>query len=347
MPKKRLKYSAASKKTASFNKGTKVSVIDYDATKFQEKEVKKIEECFPYKETPTVSWISVTGINQTEVIKQIDDYFGLHPLVLEDIQNLQQRPRVEDFGNYVYTALKVLDYDEKKEKISPWQISIILAKNFVITFQSGKESDIFEPIKEAIRKNKGKIRKMGTDYLVYRIVDVVVDRYFGILETLGEEVESLGEELLTNATPKTLHVLHDIKKEVIQIRKAVWPLREVISNLERGESHLIKKATQVYLRDVYYHTVQAVDNIETTRDILSELMDVYLSSINNRINDVMKVLTVIATIFMPLTFIVGLYGMNFKFMPELSWRFGYPLVWLIIIIIVISMLFHFKKRKWI
>lgn len=333
-------------KNFSLNDETKIHIIDYDTKKFQEKEVKKIEECFPFKNTPSVSWINVSGINQTEVIKQLDDKFGLHPLVLEDIKNFEQRPRIEDFGNYIYIALRVLSYNEKKEEINSWQISIILAKNFVITFQSGKESDIFEPIRERIRKYKGKIRKMGTDYLVYRIIDIIIDRYFDILETFGDKVEFLGEEILSNATLESIHMLHNLKKEIIQIRKAVWPLREVISNLERGESSLIKKATQVYLRDVYNHTIQIIDNIETTRDMLSELMDVYLSNINNRLNEVMKVLTVIATIFMPLTFLAGLYGMNFKYFPEIYWRYGYLLFWGIVIVIVISMLFYFKRKKW-
>lgn len=349
MPKKKsAKFNLSSELPAvSFSGDTKIKIIDYDASKFQEKEVEKIEECFPFKETLSVSWINVTGIDQTEVIKQLDDYFGLHPLVLEDIQNLEQRPRMEDFGNYLYLALKILNYDEKKEEINSWQISIILAKNFVITFQPGKETDIFEPIREKIRKNKGKIRKMGTDYLAYRIADAIVDRYFDILEALGDKVEFLEEELVSNPSTKTLQTLHELKKEIVQIRKSVWPLREIINSLERGESSLIKKTTRVYLRDVYYHTVQLIDNIETSRDMLSEMIDIYLSSMSNKLNEIMKVLTIIATIFMPLTFLVGLYGMNFKFMPELSWHFGYPMVLGIIILIAVLMLIYFKRKRWL
>lgn len=345
MPRKNfLRNSAASEKAVSFNGETKISIIDYDAKQFQEKEVKKIEECFPFKKTSSVSWINVVGINQTEIIKQLDEYFGLHPLVLEDIQNLEQRPKIEDFGDYIYIAIKMLNYSEKK--INSEQLSIILGKNFVITFQTGKNKDIFDSIRERIRKNKGKIRKMQADYLVYRIMDRTIDNYFDILENFGYEIEFLEEQLVSNPGKNTLQLLHDLKRDMIQIRKSVWPLREIISALERGESSLIKNATRIYLRDVYYHTIQLVDNIETSRDILSEMIDVYLSSINNKTNEIMKVLTIIATIFMPLTFLVGLYGMNFKYFPEIYWKYGYLLFWMIAGVIIISMLFYFKKKKW-
>jgi magnesium transporter len=349
MPKKKTKNCAPSQDTPviSFNGETKVRILDYDSSQFQEKEVKRIEECFSFKDTKTVSWIDVKGINQTEVIKQLDDSFGLHPLVLEDIKNLEQRPRMEDFGNYIYISLKILNYQEEVQNIESEQISIILGKNFVITFQQGKDGDIFETIRDRIRNNKGKIRKMGTDYLVYRIINEVVDSYFYILEKIGEKVEGLGEEVMSNPSPETLHLIHNIKRETLQIRKAVWPLREILNNLERGESSLVKKSTCIYLRDAYNHTIQIVDNIETTRDMLSEMMDIYLSSINNKINEVMKVLTIIATIFMPLTFFAGVYGMNFKHFPEISWQYGYPLFWLIVAITVVSMLIYFKRKKWL
>lgn len=347
MPRKNfLRNSAASEKAVSFNGETKISIIDYDAKQFQEKEVKKIEECFPFKKTSSVSWINVVGINQTEIIKQLDEYFGLHPLVLEDIQNLEQRPKIEDFGDYIYIAIRMLNYSEKTKKINSEQLSIILGKKFVITFQTGKNKDIFDSIGERIRKNKGKIRKMQADYFVYRIIDRTIDNYFDILENFGYEIEFLEEQLVSNPGKNTLQLLHDLKRDMIQIRKSVWPLREIISALERGESSLIKKATRIYLRDIYYHTIQLIDNIETSRDILSEMIDVYLSSINNKTNEIMKVLTIIATIFMPLTFLVGLYGMNFKYFPEIYWKYGYLLFWMIAGVIIISMLFYFKKKKW-
>ena len=328
-------------------KTTKITVIDYDEKKFQEKEPKAIEECFQFKETPTVSWINVEGVYQTETIKKLDDYFGLHPLIIEDIKNFNQRPRVEDFGDYIYIVAKMLSYDGKSEALNSEQISIILAKNFVITFQEGRVGDVFEQVRWKIRNNKGKIRKMSSDYLIYSLIDSIVDNYFQILEELGEKVELLGERIVSSPGREALRSMSDLKRNVITLRKSVWPLREVIDTLERGESTLIKKTTHVYLRDVYYHTIQIIDNIETTRDILSEMLGVYLSSISNRTNEIMKFLTIIATIFMPLTFVVGLYGMNFKFMPELSWRFGYPLALAIIILTASLMLIFFKKKKWL
>lgn len=348
MPKKKIVgNNLEAEKFVSFNGETKITIIDYDSSKFQEKEVKEIEECFPFKKTTSVSWINVEGINQTEAIKELDDYFELHPLVLEDIKNLDQRPKMEDFGEYIYLALKVSKYNDKTEEINSWQISIILGKNFVITFQTGKESDIFEPVREKIRKNKGKIRKMGADYLVYRIIDTIIDEYFDVLEQLGYKIEVLEEELVTNPDRKTLQILHDLKKETIKIRKSVWPLREIINNLERGESSLIKKTTRIYLRDVYYHAIQVIDNIETSRDMLSEMVDIYLSSMSNKLNEIMKVLTIIATIFMPLTFLTGMYGMNFKFFPEINWHYGYLFFWIIAVILTTSMLIYFKRKKWI
>jgi magnesium transporter len=331
----------------SIDKKTKINVIDYDAKRFQEKQVKQVEECFHFKNTSTVSWIDVTGIDQTEVIKEIDENFGLHPLVLEEIKNLNQRPRIEDFGNYIYIAMKMLDHHAKTNRITSDQISIILGKNFVITFQTGRIKDVFEPVREKIRKDKGKIRKMGADYLVYRLVDRIVDNYFNILEILGYKIEFLEEQLVAKPDVKTLHILHEMKKEIVNIRKAIWPLREVISNLERGESSLVKKATRVYLRDVYYHMMQLIDNIETSRDMLSEMVDIYLSSISNKTNEIMKVLTIIATIFMPLTFIAGMYGMNFKYFPEINWRYGYLFFWIIVITVAIVMITYFKRKKWV
>jgi magnesium transporter len=209
------------------------------------------------------------------------------------------------------------------------------------------EGDVFDPIRDRIRNGKGRIRKMGADYLAYALLDSIVDNYFIIMEKLGERIEFLEEELVTHPTAETLRVIHQLKREMIFLRKAVWPLREVVGGLERGESSLLKEATRIYLRDVYDHTIQVIDTIETYRDMISGMLDIYLSSISNRLNAVMKVLTIIATIFMPLTFIAGIYGMNFKFMPELEWRWGYPAVWLVVVFIGISMLIYFKKKRWL
>ena len=324
----------------------RITVIDYDETHFQEKEVKKIEECFIFKEKPTVTWVNVDGLHQVEILEKLGECYGLHPLVLEDILNTDQRPKIEDYGEYLYVILKALDYSDKSSEIETEQISLILGSNFVFSFQE-REGDTFNPIRERIRNGRGRIRQMGADYLAYALLDSIVDNYFIILEKLGEKIEFLEEKLVSSPVPETLHTIHHLKREMVFLRKAVWPLREVINGLERGESSLVKESTRVYLRDVYDHTIQTIDTIETYRDMVSGMLDIYLSSVSNRLNSVMKVLTIIATIFMPLTFLAGIYGMNFKYMPELEWRWGYPAIGLIMVGIGVFMLIYFRKRKWL
>jgi magnesium transporter len=324
----------------------KITIMDYDEVHFQEKETKTIEECFVFKEQPTVTWINIDGLHQVEILEKLGDCYGLHPLVLEDILNTDQRPKMEDYGEYVYIVLRSLDYNAQGNEIESEQISLILGPNFVFSFQE-KEGDTFHPIRERIRNGKGRTRKMGADYLAYALLDSTVDHYFIILEKLGDKIEFLEEKLVTHPTPKTLQTIHDLKKEMIFLRKAVWPLREVVGSLERGESSLIQSSTRVYLRDLYDHTIQVIDNIETFRDMVSGILDIYLSSVSNRLNSVMKVLTIIATIFMPLTFLAGIYGMNFKYMPELEWRWGYPVIWLVMVGIGVFMLVYFRKKKWL
>jgi len=324
----------------------KITIMDYDETHFQEKEIETIEECFLFKDKPSVTWINVDGLHQIEILEKLGDCYGLHPLVLEDILNTDQRPKMEDYGDYIYLVVKMLYDKGKSDQVEAEQISLILGPNFLFSFREGG-GDAFDTIRERIRGGKGRLRKMGADYLAYALLDTVVDHYFIILEKLGERVEAVEEELVTNPKAQTLQELYNLKREMIVLRKAVWPLREVIGGLERGESSLVQKATGIYLRDVYDHTIQVIDTIETFRDMLSGMLDIYLSSVSNRLNAVMKVLTIIATVFMPLTFIAGIYGMNFKYMPELEWRWGYPAIWLMIALIGISMLIYFKKRKWL
>jgi magnesium transporter len=323
----------------------KITVLDYDEATFQEKEMGAVEECFSFKEKPTVTWINVEGIRQVEMIQKLGECYGLHPLVMEDILNTDQRPKMEDYGDYLYIVLKMLAYKENRIEVE--QVSLVLGSNFVISLQEGREGDAFDPIRERIRKGKGRQRKMGADYLSYTLLDATIDNYFVVLEKLGERIEFLEDALVTDPTTKTLQEIHGLKREMIFLRKAVWPLREVIGGLERGESLLIQESTRIYLRDVYDHTIQVMDTIETFRDMLSGMLDIYLSSVSNRLNAVMKVLTIIATIFMPLTFIAGLYGMNFKYMPELEWRWGYPAALLFMLGIGVFMLAYFRKKKWL
>ncbi len=325
----------------------RITIIDYDEIRLQEKEAKTIEECFPFKDLPTVTWVNIDGLHDIEVMEKIGKHFGLHPLVLEDILNTDQRPKTEDFDDYIFVVLKMLCFDEDQEEVRAEQISIILGPNFVISFQE-RAGDIFDPIRERIRNAKGRIRKMGADYLAHALMDAIVDNYFMVLEKLGEKIEGMEEELVSNPRPETLQTMHNLKREMIFLRKSVWPLREVVSRLERGESKLIKDSTGIYLRDVYDHTIQVIDTIETFRDMLSGMLDIYLSSISNRMNQVMKVLTIIATIFIPLTFVAGIYGMNFEYMPELKWHWFYPKAfWLVMIGVAGVMLFYFRRKKWL
>ena len=324
----------------------KITIMDYDEVHFEEKEIKTIDECIIFKDKPTVTWINIDGLHQVEILEKLGECYGLHPLVLEDILNTDQRPKMEDYGEYLYIVLKDLHYDDKSSQIEPEQISLILGPNFVFSFQE-MEGDTFGTIRERIRNSKGRIRKMGADYLAYSLLDSIVDNYFIILEKLGEKIEFLEEKLVTQATPETLRMIHHLRREMIFLRKAVWPLRAVVNGLERGESSLIKESTRIYLRDVYDHTIQTIDTIETYRDMVSGMLDIYLSSVSNRLNSVMKVLTIIATVFMPLTFLAGGYGMNFKFMPELEWRWGYPFIWLVMVGIGVFMFLYFKKKKWL
>jgi magnesium transporter len=323
----------------------RIKIIDYDEAQLEEKEAKTVEECFPFKDKPTVTWINIDGLHDVGIIEKLGEYFGLHPLLQEDILNTDQRPKMEDSEDYLFIVLKMLYHDEAADEITAEQVSLILGSNFVISFQE-REGDVFNFVRERIRTKKGRIRKEGADYLAYALIDAIVDNYFIILEKIGEKIEEIEEELVTNPMPETLQTIHSLKRGMIFLRKSVWPLREVISTLERAESPLIQEATGIYLRDVYDHTIQVIDTIETFRDMISGMLDIYLSSISNKMNEVMKVLTIIATIFIPLTFIAGIYGMNFQYMPELGWRWGYPAVWFVMGSILVTMVVYFKRKRW-
>jgi magnesium transporter len=322
-----------------------ITVIDYDATHFQEKTVDKISECFPFRDTETVTWINVDGLGNPKLIEDLGKCFTIHPLILEDLFNTGQRPRMEDQDQYIYLNLKMLTYLAASKTIKIEHISMVIGKNFLISFQEDI-GDIFDPVRERIRK-EGRIRKFGPDYLAYALIDIIVDNYFVVMENLEEQVEGLEEELVTNPTPASLHKINQLKKDMIFLRKSVWPLREMINNLERSESTLIQESTRIYLRDVYNHTIQVIDTLETFRDMVSGMIDIYLSGLSYKMNEIMKVLTLIATIFIPLTFVVGLYGMNFRNMPEIQWEYGYYAVLGLMVVMVAVMLTYFRKKKWI
>ena len=325
---------------------TRIRIIEYDEKNFQEREVARIEECFPLKDEPNLTWINIDGIHQVEIIETLGKHFGLHPLLQEDILNTDQRPKVEDHDDHIFIVLKMLYYDDKEKELTIAQVSIILGSQFVISLHEG-EGDIFNLIRERIKNKIGRHRKMGAGYLAYTLMDAIVDHYFIVLEKLGERIELTEEALVTNPTQETIKEIHKLKRDLIFLRKSVWPLREVVNMLEREEPPLIHVSVVPYLRDVYDHTIQVIDTIETFRDMVSGMLDIYLSSVSNKMNEVMKVLTIIATIFIPLTFIAGVYGMNFKYMPELEWPWGYFLVLGIMMVIALGMLTYFWKKKWL
>jgi magnesium transporter len=323
-----------------------IHIVDYDELNFLETEMTSVEACIPYKNKPTVTWVNVDGVNNVPMLEKLGDCFMLHRLVMEDIMNTDQRPKTEDFGDYLYLVLKMI-MSGKNGDIVTEQISIILGPNFVLSFHEGIKGDVFNPIRERLRTSKGRIRKMGADYLAYSLLDAVVDNYFVILEKFGDKIEVLESELIEDPTQKTVQRIYQLKREMIFLHNAVWPLREVVGSLGKHESSLIHESTAPYLRDVYDHVIHIIDSVDIYREMLSGMLDMYLSSVSNRLNEVMKVLTAISLIFMPLTFIVGVYGMNFKYMPELEWRYGYFLSLFVMFSIGVSMFLYFKRKKWL
>jgi magnesium transporter len=323
-----------------------IRAFDYDEHHYEEKVVTDSKDCKPFRDSPQVTWIDVVGLHEPDVIANIGGLFGLHPLIQEDILNTEQRPKAEIFDEYVYVVLKMLLLEKESESLSVEQVSLIIGSNYVISFQEGP-CDAFESVRERIRTGKGRVRNCGADYLAYRLIDCIVDNYFVVMERLGERSELLEDKVLVDSNETILHEIYVVKREIILIRKAVWPLRELIGVLQRGETDLIKESTQVYLRDVYDHSIQALDTVETFRDIMSGLMDIYLSSVSNRLNGIMKVLTMIATLFIPLTFIAGVYGMNFVVLPPKDEPWGYPAIIVLMVTIAVGMLMFFRRKKWL
>ncbi len=329
-----------------------IRVIDYSETDYQEKQVKSVEECFPFKDTPTITWIDISGLHEVDVLTKIGRHFEMHPLVLEDIANTGQRPKMEDSKDYIFLVLKMLYHSTDKEEIISEQVSLVFGKNFVISFQE-QEGDVFDYVRQRIRKTVPRVRFMGADYLAYAIMDAVVDHYYLILEHLGETIEELEEDLTRNPRREDLEEIYRVKRQLVGIRKRVWPLREVVGGLDRLESELIHGYSRPYIRDLYEHTVQVIDTVETFRDMVSGLLDIYLSSVSNRMNEVMKVLTIIATIFIPLGFLAGVYGMNFDTsvssfnLPELGLRYGYIGFWAVVLMIAGGLAWFFRRKHWL
>jgi magnesium transporter len=323
-----------------------IEAIDYDESALREFRPKAVEECRSLRGTPTVTWINVTGLHDVRLIEQIGAVFDIHPLTLEDIVNTGQRPKFEDVEDYLFVVLKMLYIGEAEKEIIAEQVSLVLGEGFVLTFQEAP-GDVFELIRQRIRNAKGRVRRMGADYLVYSLIDAVLDNYFVVLERFGEDIEQLQERVVTDTSMELLRQIHRFKRENTFLRKCAWPLREMISAFQHSESRLIRKPTAIYLRNLYDHAVQIIDTMELFRDTGAGMLETYLSSASNRMNEVMKVLAIIATIFIPLTLVAGIYGMNFEYMPETGWKGGYFTVLGVMLLLGMGMVYWFRRKKWI
>jgi len=320
--------------------------IVYDGDSIQEDDIVQIQDFQPDPSSDKVCWLNINGLHDVRTIEFIGKRFQIPDLVLEDILHTEQRSKSEDLEDLLFLVLKMVTFIPETAMLQWEQISLIVRDHYVFSFQEFPR-DVFDAVRERIRQNRGRIRKSGADYLVYALVDAIVDNYFNALEVIGERIETLEERVVEDPAPDISQEIYQLKREMIFLRRSVWPLREVIGNLERLESHLFQPETLPFLRDLYDHTVQVMETIETYRDVLNGLRDTYLSSISNRMNVIMKVLTIIATIFIPLTFVAGIYGMNFEWMPELKWKWAYPCVWLLMGLIAAVMIVFFRKKKWI
>lgn len=324
-----------------------ISIVDFSTDHIEERYISSIDEILPLRNTSSITWVNIEGLKDIRLIESIGQSFNIHSLVLEDILNTHQRAKLEEHEDYLYIVLKGLSLLDKEFSVNYEQISILVFKKFIFTFRE-KCDDLFQPLKKRLNSSKdGRIRTLGTDYLAYAIMDTIVDQNFILLESLDEMVDTVEDELLTNPSTSTLATIQHLKREMIYVRRTISPLRELLSAILRSESPLIHKKIHIYFRDVYDHVLRITEAIESYRDILTGLLDIYISSVSNKMNEVMKVLTVFASIFIPLTFIAGIYGMNFEYMPELKWKWAYPTLWVAFITITVASLIYFKRKKWL
>ncbi len=322
-----------------------ITLIEYDVETIEEKKMARIEDLFGCKTSGKVSWINIDGVQDGEMLRAIGAHFGLHPLALEDVQNSCQRPKIEEYADHLFIVTKMVYCDEKR--VASEQVSMFLGRTFLITFQEQGGRDVFEPVRNRLRNARGFARTMGNDYLAYALLDAVIDHYFPVLETIGEMIEELEDELLEHPTRDSVGRLHELKRALLQLRRSAWPERELVNTMARDEMGLIAHETKMFLRDCYDHAIQIMDVVESYRDLTAGMMDLYLSSLGMRTNEIMRVLTVVTSIFIPLTFIAGIYGMNFAEMPELKWRYAYPVCMVVMVLIAIAMLIYFRRKKWL
>lgn len=323
-----------------------IEAFDYNKDFCNEIELHSIEEAFTFGLEDTITWINVNGLNHVKEIEALGNNYNLHPLVLEDVVNISQRPKIDEYDDYIFVVLKMLYYDSNSTIVSE-QVSFVLGEDYLLTFQES-EGDVFDSVRDRIRHGKGRVRNMQSDYLLYVLIDAIVDHYFHVLEVLGDKIENFETDLFNgNIGDNASKDIQNLKREVLRLRRAIFPLREVINRIEKNDNTLIQNKTITYYRDVYDHLIQVSENIEIYREMTWSLMDMYMTSISNKMNEVMKVLTIMASIFIPLTFIAGIYGMNFEYIPELKFRYGYFVIWGIMILIFLGMLYYFKRKKWL
>jgi magnesium transporter len=324
----------------------KISVVNYNKSTVQKHTVKSIEELLPYKTADAITWVIVDGLKDVGIIDDIGRHFEIHPLVLEDILNTHQRPKFDEFNDYLYIVVKSISLGNKEFDVEYEQISLLILNNFVFTFME-KPDELFDPILNRLDNDKSQFRTLGADYLAYGIMDAIVDKYFVLQDTFDELIEEVEDKLLSDPSSETLASIQKIKRELIFLRRSVSPLRELLAAIQRSESPLINDKTRRYFGDIYDHAIRIIEAIESYRDLIAGMLDIYLSSVSNKMNETMKILTVFASIFIPLTFIAGVYGMNFEYMPELKWKWSYPVLWIFFISISIFLLRFFKKKKWL
>ena len=324
----------------------RITIVDYNKDVIEEQTIESVEQILQCREKDTVTWVNIEGLGNIELVGAIGEAFNIHPLVLEDILNTHQRPKLEEYDDYLYCVLKGISLAENRFSVEYEQISMLILNDFVFTFKE-KQDELFEPVRRRLRSSKGHFRSQGADYLAYVILDTIVDSYFSLQDSLDDIVDSVEEELLTEPTPKTLATIQSVKRELIIIRRSISPLREMLNAILRSESPLIEEKSLIYFRDISDHVLRISESIESSRDMIAGLLDIYITTISNKMNEIMKVLTVFASIFIPLTFIAGIYGMNFEYMPELKWKWAYPALWMTFIAIPVILLVYFKKKKWL
>jgi magnesium transporter len=325
---------------------TVIRYLDYDADEIRDVLVEDYADCAPLRNSRTVSWINVDGLHDVDLVRRIGDEFGWHPLMLEDIVSVGQRAKLEEYDETLYIVLPMLQWNAATQHADEEQLSLVLGPRYVFTFQE-RVGDVFEGVRDRLRAKRGRIRDRAADYLAYALIDAVVDHHFQVLEGIGQLTEELEEEVLLDPKEPTIQRLHGLKRELLSMRRAVWPLRDVLSTLVRDEDERFAEETRVFLRDVHDHAIHVLDTVEALRDVVSGMVDLYLSKVSFRTNEVMRVLTVTASLFIPLTFFAGVYGMNFEYMPELHMKWAYPTLLGGMLILTVGMIIFFRRRGWL